>query len=71
MTFSSRPRPENYGGCAATLIASRWAITAGHCNYLYKDPPGRYIHDPIISIVLGEHDINSIDANDTNRCLEV
>ena len=71
MTWSSRPRPKKYGGCGATLIASRWAITAGHCNYLYKDPPGRYIDDPIISIVLGEHDINTIDALDTNRFLEV
>ena len=71
VTFSSRPRPENYGGCAATLIASRWAITSGHCNYEYKDPPGRFIYDPIRYIVLGEHDINTIDALDTNRFLEV
>jgi len=70
VTWSSRPRPKKYGGCGATLIASRWAITAGHCNYLYKDPPGIHIDDPIRYIVLGEHNISTIDALDTNR-LEV
>merc|ERR1711994_153921 len=46
------------GGCGATLISSRWAITAAHCVN-----PTR----PITSIVLGEHDITGVDSLDINR----
>jgi len=49
------------GGCGATLIASRWAITAAHCA-------GNPRHH-IISIVLGQYDIrnSSRDVFDINR----
>ena len=40
--------------CGATLIASQWAITAGHCKKLEND-------DILIitAIVLGLHDLNT------------
>merc|ERR1719435_331589 len=49
------------GGCGATLIASRWAITAAHCA-------GNPRHH-IIYIVLGQYDIrnSSRDVFDVNR----
>merc|ERR1719376_183146 len=44
--------------CGATLIASRWAITAAHCTTV----------GTIAGVVLGEHDIStSMDAQDGNR----
>merc|ERR1711899_663209 len=51
------------GGCAATLVASNWAITAAHCvvdsGFTTKDS---------LSLVLGEFDIStSSDSNDGNR----
>ena len=52
------PLIHNYyqiGACAATLIASTWAVTAAHCAVLNGN---------ITSIVLGEHDIPGIDALD-------
>ena len=50
-------------GCAATLVASNWAITAAHCvvdsGFTTKDD---------LSLVLGEFDIStSSDSNDGNR----
>ena len=53
----------NPGGCAATLVASNWAITAAHCvvdsGFTTKDD---------LSLVLGEFDIStSADSNDGNR----
>ena len=50
-------------GCAATLVASNWAITAAHCvvdsGFTTKDD---------LSLVLGEFDIStSADSNDGNR----
>ena len=49
------------GGCAATLIASRWAITAAHC----AGNPRHHIK----SIVFGQYNItnSSTDAFDVNR----
>ena len=53
----------NPGGCAATLVASNWAITAAHCvvdsGFTTKDS---------LSLVLGEFDLSSsTDNNDGNR----
>jgi len=46
------------GGCSATLVSSKWAITAAHC--IFSSGP--------TSLVLGEHDLSSSnDADDTNR----
>merc|ERR1719427_274779 len=52
---------DGLGGCAVTLIASRWAITAAHCA-------GNPRHH-IIAIVLGQYDIrnSSRDVFDVNR----
>merc|ERR1711990_560328 len=48
----------NLGGCSATLISSKWAVTAAHC--IFSGGP--------TSLVLGEHDLSSTnDADDTNR----
>jgi len=51
------------GGCAATLIATNWAITAAHCitssGFSTKDQ---------LSVVLGEFDLSSSsDSNDGKR----
>lgn len=51
------------GGCAATLVAANWAITAAHCiidsGFTTKDS---------LSLVLGEFDLSSsTDSNDGNR----
>ena len=47
------------GGCAATLIASNWAVTAAHCI-----PTLSFLAKWTMSIVLGEHDISGIDESD-------
>ena len=62
MSFGSTDG-SNPGGCAATLVASNWAITAAHCvvdsGFTTKDD---------LSLVLGEFDIStSSDSNDGNR----
>ena len=51
------------GGCAATLVAANWAITAAHCiidsGFTTKDS---------LSLVLGEFDLSSsTDSNDGKR----
>ena len=47
------------GGCAATLIAAQWAVTAAHCVTSGES---------ISAIVLGEHHLFSAsDANDGRR----
>ena len=50
------------GGCAATLVAANWAVTAAHCI-----PRPYFLAKFLMSIVLGEHDISSIDSSDTLR----
>lgn len=53
----------NPGGCAATLVASKWAITAAHCI----TESGSFSKDSL-SLVLGEFDLSSSsDSNDGNR----
>ena len=49
-------------GCSATLIAANWAVTAAHCV-----PFPAFLAKWTMSVVLGEHDISSIDATDTIR----
>ena len=56
-TDGSRP-----GGCAATLIAANWAITAAHCIEESNANKNN------LSLVLGEFDLsNSSDSNDGKR----
>jgi len=60
---NSHCRRRRIYGCAATLVASNWAITAAHCvvdsGFTTKDD---------LSLVLGEFDIStSSDSNDGNR----
>jgi len=50
---------KSLGGCGATLIASRWAITAAHCMHSPTHPP--------LSIVLGQHNITDSGDLDKNR----
>ena len=51
------------GGCAATLIAANWAITAAHCIV----QTGSTMKDDL-SLVLGEFDLSSsTDSNDGKR----
>ena len=51
------------GGCAATLIATNWAITAAHCI----TESGSTTKDKL-SLVLGEFDLSSSsDSNDGKR----
>merc|ERR1712116_86169 len=62
MSFGSTDG-SNPGGCAATLVATDWAITAAHCvvdsGFTTKDS---------LSLVLGEFDLSSsTDSNDGNR----
>ena len=51
------------GGCAATLVAANWAITAAHCI----TESGSTTKDSL-SLVLGEFDLSSSsDSNDGKR----
>ena len=52
------------GGCAATLIAAEWAVTAAHCVRTVIPYPDI----TTMSIVFGEFDISSSnDMFDTRR----
>ena len=51
------------GGCAATLVAANWAITAAHCI----TESGSTTKNSL-SLVLGEFDLSSAsDSNDGKR----
>ena len=50
------------GGCAATLVATNWAITAAHCITEFGFTKNN------LSLVLGEFDLSSSsDSNDGKR----
>jgi len=55
---------QNPGGCAATLIANNWAVSASHCFF---DPATgeRSVYADSMSLVLGVHDRTG--GTDTNR----
>jgi len=55
---------QNPGGCAATLIANNWAVSASHCFF---DPTTgeRSVYADSMSLVLGVHDRTG--GTDTNR----
>jgi len=51
------------GGCAATLVANNWAVSASHCFY---DSQGvQTVTEYTMSLVLGVHD--RVGNTDTNR----
>merc|ERR1712147_537172 len=55
------------GGCAATLVAANWAITAAHC---ITEPGATTLSDTkdSLSLVLGEFDLSSsTDSDDGKR----
>ena len=61
-------KERKHGSCAASIIASQWALTAAHCNEII-DSSGR--EWKIESLVLGQSDIldivNKGDSDKTYR----
>merc|ERR1712130_161976 len=51
------------GGCAATLVANNWAVTASHC--FYNTEGVLTVTKDTMSLVLGVHDLTG--TTDTNR----
>ena len=50
------------GGCAGTLVASQWIVTAGHCILETGATKNN------LQMILGEFDLSSSsDSADTNR----
>ena len=61
------PARDAYGGCSATLIASRWALTAAHCDEKKKKGPWLRVK----SIVLGVHNISFLRQDNRQNWEEI
>ena len=57
---------QSVGGCAGTLVAAEWIVTAAHC--IRRAPQSPDVTKENLNMVLGEYDISSTsDSADTNR----